>query len=72
MNIGKDGTAMVVIPAGEFLMGSESEYPNERPVHKPETCQYPRDGGSRWASISNENIGSCWKRGRVQGEFRYG
>jgi formylglycine-generating enzyme required for sulfatase activity len=24
---------MVVIPAGEFLMGSEGGYPNERPVH---------------------------------------
>lgn len=33
MTTGNDGSAMVVIPAGEFLMGSESGYPNERPVH---------------------------------------
>jgi hypothetical protein len=39
---------------------------------EPETGQYPRDGGSRWATASNENIGSCWKRGGVHGKFRYG
>lgn len=33
MTTANDGSAMVVIPAGEFLMGSESGYPNERPVH---------------------------------------
>lgn len=33
MTTASDGSAMVVIPAGEFLMGSESGYPNERPVH---------------------------------------
>ena len=34
MTTATDGAAMVVIPAGEFLMGSESGYPNERPVHR--------------------------------------
>jgi formylglycine-generating enzyme required for sulfatase activity len=34
MTTAKDGSAMVVVPAGEFLMGSESGYPNERPVHR--------------------------------------
>lgn len=33
MTTAKDGSSMVVIPAGEFLMGSEGGYPNERPVH---------------------------------------
>lgn len=30
----KDGSPLVLIPAGEFLMGSESGYPAERPVHR--------------------------------------
>jgi formylglycine-generating enzyme required for sulfatase activity len=34
MTTAKDGSAMVSVPAGEFLMGSESGYPNERPVHR--------------------------------------
>ncbi len=34
MTAAKDGAAMVVIPAGEFLLGSESGYPNERPIHR--------------------------------------
>lgn len=34
MTPAKDGSAMVMIPAGEFLMGSEGGYPNERPVHQ--------------------------------------
>ena len=32
---GKDGAAMVLIPAGEFEMGAEnSDRDNERPVHR--------------------------------------
>src|SRR5262245_30004877 len=34
MTAARDDSSMVVIPAGEFLMGSESGYPNERPVHR--------------------------------------
>lgn len=30
----KDGSALVLIPAGEFLMGSEAGFPAERPVHR--------------------------------------
>jgi formylglycine-generating enzyme required for sulfatase activity len=30
----KDGSRLVLIPAGEFLMGSEAGFPAERPVHK--------------------------------------
>ncbi len=30
----KDGSEMVLIPAGEFLMGSEAGFPAERPVHR--------------------------------------
>jgi len=30
----KDGSEMVLIPAGEFLMGSETGFPPERPVHR--------------------------------------
>jgi sulfatase modifying factor 1 len=30
----KDGSVMVLIPAGEFLMGSETGFPAERPVHR--------------------------------------
>jgi formylglycine-generating enzyme required for sulfatase activity len=33
MTTANDGSGMVMIPAGEFLMGSESGYPNESPVH---------------------------------------
>lgn len=33
MTTAKDGSAMAIIPAGTFLMGSEGGYPNERPVH---------------------------------------
>ena len=31
--VGKDGAEMVLIPAGEFLMGSTTGYSNEEPVH---------------------------------------
>src|SRR5438552_2995828 len=30
----KDGSALVLIPAGAFLMGSEEGFPVERPVHR--------------------------------------
>jgi formylglycine-generating enzyme required for sulfatase activity len=30
----KDGSSLVLIPAGEFWMGSEEGYPAERPVHR--------------------------------------
>lgn len=30
----KDGSTLVLIPAGEFLMGSEAGFPAERPVHE--------------------------------------
>src|SRR6185369_6776408 len=30
----KDGSTLVLIPAGEFLMGSEAGFPTERPVHE--------------------------------------
>jgi formylglycine-generating enzyme required for sulfatase activity len=30
----KDGSTLALIPAGEFLMGSDAGYPVERPVHK--------------------------------------
>src|SRR5262245_3819703 len=29
----KDGSTLALIPAGEFLMGSEAGFPAERPVH---------------------------------------
>lgn len=32
--IGKDGAPMVLIPAGEFQMGSNDGYDDEKPVHK--------------------------------------
>jgi formylglycine-generating enzyme required for sulfatase activity len=32
--MGKDGAPMVEIPAGEFVMGSDSGEPDERPVHR--------------------------------------
>jgi formylglycine-generating enzyme required for sulfatase activity len=31
--VGKDGASMILIPAGEFLMGSYEGYDNEKPVH---------------------------------------
>jgi formylglycine-generating enzyme required for sulfatase activity len=30
----KDGSTLVLIPAGEFLMGNEAGFPAERPVHE--------------------------------------
>ena len=30
----KDGSALVLIPEGEFLMGSDDGYPSERPAHR--------------------------------------
>ena len=30
----KDGSQLRLIPAGEFLMGSDTGYPSERPAHR--------------------------------------
>jgi formylglycine-generating enzyme required for sulfatase activity len=40
---GKDGAPMVVIPAGEFLMGTNDALPNERPEHKVGLDSYAID-----------------------------
>jgi sulfatase modifying factor 1 len=30
----KDGSTLVLVPAGDFLMGGDAGFPNERPVHR--------------------------------------
>jgi sulfatase modifying factor 1 len=41
--VGKDGAPMVLIPAGEFLMGSYEGYDNEKPVHTVNLNDYYMD-----------------------------
>ena len=41
--LGTDGKAMVLIPAGEFDMGSAEGYAEERPMHRVTVCAFYMD-----------------------------
>ena len=72
--VGRDGARMALIPAGEFLMGSDKGKADERPVHNV----YLRDFYMDKYEVTNAlyrvflNANPQWRKGRIAPEYSDG
>jgi len=72
--VGPDGAQMALIPAGEFLMGSDKGKADERPVHSV----YLRDFYMDKYEVTNAlyrkflNANAQWRKGKIAPEYHDG